>query len=246
MYPKERRDAILEILKKQGYATVEDIISKLHYSSATINRDLNILQKQNLVKRSYGGVEPVKAHGIPLPYRYDKMKVEKRHIGREAAHLVEDGDTIFIDATTTTQSMAQYLTEKNNITVITNNMALAIYLSNYGIKVIVLGGEIIESPNFTGGFDAAEIAQKYHADKLFFSTGGITNDGRICSSYSDVLRVMLRNSDKAYCLVDHEKIGVDAKEYAFDFSKITGVISDADISHFKESYPDTGFIRARV
>ena len=72
MYQKERIDEILEILKANGYVTVKFLTEALHYSTATINRDLNIMEKQKLVHRSYGGVELVKNKSIPLPFRYHK------------------------------------------------------------------------------------------------------------------------------------------------------------------------------
>ena len=70
MLQKERTNAILAILQENGYVPVKFLVEKLHYSNATINRDLNLMQKQGLVKRSYGGVEIVKTRFVSLPFRY--------------------------------------------------------------------------------------------------------------------------------------------------------------------------------
>jgi len=131
---RDRQKQIIEILEKQGYVTVKYLTDALHYSSATINRDLNALQSQQLVTRSYGGVELVRAPYVPVFFRTHKMHAEKKYIGRAAASYVKDGDTIFIDGSTTAQCMEQYLIHRKNLTVVTNNIVLAANLSEYEIK----------------------------------------------------------------------------------------------------------------
>ena len=100
MYQSERLDLILEILKKNGYTTVKYLNEQLHYSNATVSRDLALLEAKKLVKRSYGGVELNENQSTPLVFRYHKMKASKIKIARKAAELIEDGDTVFIDAAT--------------------------------------------------------------------------------------------------------------------------------------------------
>ena len=105
MSTKLRQDAILDILSKQGYVSVQYLTEILHYSTATINRDLNALQNKKLVVRSHGGVELCQSQYIPIFFRSHKMQVEKRNIGRTAAGYVKDGDVIFIDGSTTWRSI---------------------------------------------------------------------------------------------------------------------------------------------
>jgi DeoR/GlpR family transcriptional regulator of sugar metabolism len=248
MYQKIRQDAILDILHRQGYATVRQLTEELHYSTATINRDLNLLESQKLIKRSYGGAQLLQTSSIPLPFRYDKMKTAKRHIGKLAASFVKDGDTIFIDGTTTTQSMAQYLTERKNLTVITNNMALVSFLSKYDITAICLGGKVVEIPHMLCGPVTIENASIYHADKMFFSTGSMTPDGTIGSSelYHLLHRTMAKNSDQIFYLVDHEKIGpLQHNISLFSAEAVDYVITDAPISpELIEKFPSTQFLTA--
>ena len=204
MYQKERIDNIFTILKANGYVTAKYLTEKLGYSTATINRDLNVMEKQNLIKRSYGGVELIKKKSISLPFRYHKMKSEKLKIAHAAANLVCDGDIIFIDATTTTEYMAKFLTEKKNITVITNNINIVTYLSQLGTNVICLGGNIVEAPYLLSGDITLINASRYKADKAFFSTGSISKDGMIGSSknYDLLHRCMVNNSKQSFYLVD--------------------------------------------
>lgn len=244
MFRKERHDAILAEMKKHGYVTVKYLTQKLHYSTATLNRDLNELEKQRIVKRSYGGAELVEHQGIPLPYRYDKMRVEKRLIGHTAADFVKPGDTIFIDGSTTSQSMAQFLTGIEGIKVITNNMALVGFLSEYGVDVVCLGGRIQESPSMLNGDITVMNAAAYRADKMFFSTGGVSDTGRIGSGcYNLLCNTMAQNSDKIFFLVDHDKINVKTPLFLFDFSRVDYVISDYAFSaETKSKYPNTEFV----
>ncbi len=245
MYQKERIAQILKILEANSYSTVKFITEQLHYSTATINRDLNLMEKQKLVIRSYGGVELVKKKGVPLPFRYHKMKTAKSKIAKAAAEFIKDGDTIFIDGTTTTEYMGKHLLEKKNLTVITNNCAVVSLLSEHGIRVICLGGEIVEPPYLLGGELSAETAMKYNADKMFFSSGTVSHDGIIdsCQAYDLLHRVMASNSKEIFYLADHEKLDKPSSMNLFDFSKVNTVITDFNFSEqVRKKFKNTEFV----
>ena len=226
---KKRLDLIIDILKQQGYVTVKYLTEQLHYSTATINRDLNALQKQKLIKRHYGGAELVENQGTPLVFRYHKMRPVKNLIAKRAAEFVEDGDTLFIDASTTTQYMAQYLVDKKDITVITNNMMLVTYLSENGVRCICLGGEVVEIPYMLGGDDAINVALGYHAEKMFFSTAGFSEDGKIYDGvYMMLHRIMSQNSDKVFFLADHDKLCKNNQRIFSDLSGVDYFVTDYD------------------
>lgn len=247
MYGKERQDKILEIINRQGYATVKELTRAVHYSTATVNRDLNLLEVKGLIRRSYGGAESKTGGEIPLVYRYNKMKKEKRLIGKAAAELVRDGDTVFIDGSTTTEAVAHHLTEKKNITVITNNLSAVMLLSLCGIKVICLGGAVAEPPSMLGGDVTVENARHYTADIGFFSSYGVTKDGKIGieenNPYYLLNKAIIENSERVYYIADHEKITEKCGKYLCGFSEITGVITDGSFPDLtKEKFPATEFI----
>ena len=248
MYQKERLDAIMAIVMQNGYVTVKYLVAQLHYSKATINRDLNVLEAQKRLRRSYGGVEVVTDEDVPLTFRYHKRHTEKVKICKKASEFIHDGDTIFIDASTTTEPITEYLADKKDLCVITNNMSLVIRLSELGIRAICTGGEVVESPCMLAGTDAIETAMRYHVDKLFFSVSFVDKEGRVATNatYFSLHSVMLRNADEVYLLSDSEKFGDPrrGRQYLCDLSRIKAVISDAELcEETKKKFPNTLFVQ---
>lgn len=245
MYQQQRIKKILDILREHGYVTVKFLTQELHYSNATINRDLNVLQAQKLVKRSYGGVELQKKATSSLVFRYNKMRPAKNKIAKKAAEYICDGDTVFIDGSTTSQYMGKYITNRKNLTVITNNIALVSYLSEHGITVICLGGRVIEPPNMLGGEDTAENAMKYRVDKAFISVGSFLDDGRLGGgvSYHLLYLTMNKNAKQTFCLADSAKLNEPCSRILGDLSLVRFFISDYCFSEeIKQQFSDTKFI----
>ena len=248
MAQKIRQEQILNILEKQGYVTVRYLSEILQYSSATINRDLNSMQTAGLVKRSYGGVEISKrSHLPPLSQRFFYHKKEKRSIAKEAAKQIQNGNTVFLDGSTTVQYMLPFLLEKKDLTIITNNLRLAIELGNTSFKVICLGGSVVERPHVLDGEETVENAQKYHPDKMFLSVANVTADGSISKSFYLLYKTMLKNSAEAWLLTDQTKLTDRLHTSLCDFSRLTGVISDFEFPNAtQESFPKVKFITPMI
>jgi DeoR family fructose operon transcriptional repressor len=241
---KPRQKEILQQLKTNGYATVKSLIDVLHYSSATINRDLNTLQALGLVKRTHGGVELTISQYVPIPFRNHLMRTEKRKIGKLSASFVDNGDVIFIDASTTAQCMEQFLVGKKDLTVITNNTFLAGNLAGAGIKAVCLGGEIVEPPSMLGGTDTVLTAMRYKVDKMFFSTKAVSQDGFIASGevYDVLLKTVAKQSSKVFYLVDKKKLDKPFNTIYANFEEVDFVISDFEFPiTTKDLYKNTKF-----
>lgn len=247
---QKRIDKILNIIKEQGYVTVKYLCEELHYSTATINRDLNDLQKQRLIVRHYGGAELAAKKGIPLVFRYHKMRPVKRLIAKKAAELIRDGMTVFIDGSTTAQYVGEYIKNVKDLTVITNNLNLASHLSERDVSCICLGGRIVEIPYMIGGVEASNQAGLYKTDMAFFSTSGITSNGKITERsdlYLYLHKTMIENSEKSVFLVDHEKVDMPGKRILCDLSGVGAIITDWKFSsEVKEKFPSTEFIEVET
>lgn len=248
MVKKTRQDFILDILNNNGFVTVKELVLRSEYSSATIHRDLIELEQKGLIKRSAGGAEAINKTSYPsLPMRYDFQKEEKIRIARIAAEFVEDGDCIFIDASTTASYVASFLSDKKDVHVITNNIELALKISLGGIKVTVLGGTVCESPSMLTGELTVENAMRFHADKAFFSTVAFSADGRISGGDTHHLihRAMISNSEKVFFLSDAKKCTDDFKMSLCTFGEVDAVISDYDFDEeIKKTFPNTAIIKA--
>ena len=246
---QKRIDEILNIIKEQGYVTVKYLCDELHYSTATINRDLNDLQAKKLIVRHYGGAEIVQRKEPQLVFRYHKMRPVKRILAKRAAEFIREGMTVFIDGSSTTQNIGQYITKIKNITVISNNLNLVSYLSEAGVKCICIGGEVIESPCMVSGSDAVLQARRYTADVFLFSTIGFSQGGMIYENdgYLALRRIMIENSDKKIFLCDHQKTDVRGTRIICDFSEVDTVISDVEFpSETKERFKETEFIKVEA
>lgn len=244
MSARARQENILRLVEKEGYITVRYLTKALEYSSATINRDLNALQARGLLKRTHGGAEPMTAQHVSVFFRTHQMRAEKREIGRVAASLVKDGETVFIDGSTTAQCMAPELARRKDLTVITNNMALAAEMSAAGATAVCLGGTVAEAPSMLCGVETVENAARYRVDKMFFSTFGATKEGLISGGIYDLLlRIVSKTAGEIVYLVDSKKIDLPFHEVYGTFGAVHTVVSDYDFpAETKAAFPHTKFV----
>ena len=248
MAQKPRRDTILNYLEKNGFSTVHELMTALHYSSATVYRDLAELEKLNLVKRSYGGVELADRKGLmSLARRYDYMKPEKRRLAQMAASLVEDGDVIFLAGGSTTEYMAPYLADKKNIHVITHNIRMVEYLAGLGIEVTCLGGRMFDPPSILLSEETVENVMKFNTDKAFLSPTGISEEGdvEVSEAYYMVYRMSMQRAKKVYLMADKSKWCRRSDRRISDLSAFACVVSDiAFPTEIQEGFPQTEFLLA--
>ena len=246
MYQQERLKEILKILKSVHYSTVDYLVDQIHYSPASIRRDLTLLEKQGLVKKSYGGVEILEESETPFVFRQHSMKSEKNKIASAASKLIKDGDVIFLDASTTTQYMGHFILSKKDICVITNNMMLASYLKEHGTEVFCTGGELVELPGTLTGSVAVNAVSSFHADIMFFSSDTIDNNGVINvrpEGHYLLNKAMLENSDKHVYLCGSNKIGKNSRYVQCDLTDIDYFISDGQLDEeTQKKFPHTEFI----
>ncbi len=246
MFQQERLDEIMKILKKNHYVTVEYLVQEIRYSPATIRRDLTTLEKQGLVTRSYGGVSFKEANVSPFRFRQHSMKIAKNAIAKKAADLVQEGDVVFLDGSSTTQYMGHFLLEKKNITVITSNMILANYLSENGINTYCTGGRVVEYPGILGGALMLDTVAKFNADIGFFATVACSGDGKVMTPSEASFpahQVYRQHAKKLVYLCGSDKIDAPAKFVSMTLDEIDYFISDAALcDEVKERYPNTTFI----
>ena len=246
MYQQERMDEIMKILKKNHYVTVDYLVKEIKYSPASIRRDLTLLQKQGLITRSYGGVTYKDANTSPFRFRQHSMKSAKNAIAKKAAALVNNGDVVFLDGSSTTQYMGRYLIDKKGITVITCNMLLADFLSEHGINTYCTGGKVVEYPGILGGEFMLETLTRFRIDIAFCSSTAFNSDGEICSMGEDSVRnhrAFRKNTKKLVYLCGSDKFNSDGKYVGLTLNDVDFFVSDKNLpEELKQQFKETTFI----
>lgn len=213
MLKEERYDKILDILEKERYVSASKLSKMLYVSMPTIRRDLAELVRRRQIIRSHGGAKIIQSEHVvaPLDFRKTVNSTEKRALCRKASTMVEDNDIIFIDSSTTTLQMADFLSDKKGITVITNGIPLATMLVQKGIKTYCTGGEIFENSLAHFGSFAEEFIQRFNIDVLIFSCHGVNEKGMLTDPSlpeTQIRKVAINHSKKTVFLCDETKFSL--------------------------------------
>lgn len=235
MLANQRRLKIFELLKEDGSAKVIRLAKIFKVTEVTIRQDLEKLEQEGLIIREHGGAflknmeDNVRSF---VPLNTDNMD-KKTAIGKMAASLIENGDTIILDSGSTTTEIAKQILGKKGLTVITNALNIALLLgADPGIEVMVTGGEFKPPTLSLTGQKAADFLENIHVDKLFLATAGISlRSGLTYPSISDITvkKAMIEAADVTYLVADSTKIGKNSLASLGALSLIDYLITDPDI-----------------
>jgi DeoR/GlpR family transcriptional regulator of sugar metabolism len=213
MFQKERRQKIIELIQENGNCQVSRLSLLFSVSEQTIRQDLRELEADGMILRQHGGACLKRddfAFSIRVPNRGHEE--EKRQIANIAAEYVESGNTIILDSGSTVSALANELTSKKDLTVITNAINIAITLSQEPTNnVLLIGGEFKGPTLSLTGTRGIPMFDNIHADKLFLATGGFdVTVGLSFPSFSDLelKRAMIHCAREVYLLADSSKIGM--------------------------------------
>ncbi|GAB2845523.1 DeoR family transcriptional regulator [Pseudoduganella ginsengisoli] len=232
----QRREAILQILARQGSVQVTDMVEQFGVSAVTIRSDLTALESQGLVTRSHGGAllarTPPPEHSIR---QKDAINHEqKERIGALAASLVQPGDNIVIDSGTTTISLARHLRNADSVTVATNGLNIAWELQDApGVDLILTGGLLHKKSLSIQGSQAESCLQAYSFDKLFLGVDGFDLQFGVTTHHeaeASLNHKMVERSRKVIVLTDASKFGRVSLHRIVQLDRVHTVITDAAIS----------------
>lgn len=231
----KRRNEILSILKRDKTVKNEELAELLHTSPLTIRRDLQALEDEGLVKRYYGGATLLDEPSLletTLDIPKDRIK-QKHAIAKYAASLIDDGDTIFINTSSTALLILEYLENKRVVVVTNNGKALQVPLSS-NIDLVLTGGQVYGRKQSMIGDFATFILSKISASKCFLGVSGIEAD---CGITTSVLQETLVNKEMinhsigpVYIVTDSTKIEKHSNFSSGDIDKISHLITDSDVS----------------
>ena len=174
-----RHKEILDILNRDGAVSVRTLTKKLFVSEATVRRDLAELEKAGALKRTFGGATPIAdtKRQVPLFIREEMNSSAKSDICKKASELIKEGDTVFIDGSSTAQYMVKYLSGFKDIVVVTNSIKTAELMCESHIKTYCTGGRLLQNSLVCIGQEPIEFAEKVNLDICFLSCKGVDLDG---------------------------------------------------------------------
>jgi DeoR/GlpR family transcriptional regulator of sugar metabolism len=237
----ERRGRILQLVQEQGFCSTSELVAALGVSDMTVRRDAQRLAEEDSVRIVHGGVSVLPPSALKGSGDFTLRTVAradaKRAIGRQAAELVEPGTVIGLDAGTTLIEVARALPSQTTFTVVTNSAPIiAELLTQYSVRVIVLGGELHhETQSFAGASVLAELAQ-LHIGTLFLAASGVSKRGIFCGNDFDAVtkRALIAASDRVVLVVDSSKFETSAMVRICNFDAIDEIVVDDGIRPAEE------------
>lgn len=232
MLALERRNRILERVHTDGKVIVSQLAAEFDVSEETIRRDLEKLEEEGHVKKSYGGAVVNEKNGIDLPFNVRKASNPegKKRIAGLILQEVEEGDHVLLDASTTAVFIAKELKNREKLTVITNSIENLVELSDVkGWNIISTGGSLNGDTMALLGAKASEEILSYNADKAIFSCKALSTEKGVTDGnqeIADIKRTFLNAAAKVYLAVDHTKFDSVAFSQICSLDRVDVVVTD--------------------
>ena len=234
MLAEERRALLQEKLFGDGYIQITEIADTFDISSATIRRDLISMEKEGICIRKRGGaIRSSQGVTLEIPYEIKRHKNinEKQRIARSALDLIENGDTILLDAGSTIYALADLLHEKKDLTVVTHDLNIAVRLaSNPTINLICTGGVARTNVYTLQGTQVVDFIRGLRVDKSFIGADTIHEDGTIGNVNIEevpIKQAMIKAAKQVILLADASKFGITGFAQVAKIDEIDVLITDS-------------------
>ena len=241
----ERRNAILAKLNTQGKVIVTDLSREFDVTEETIRRDLEKLDNEGLAKKTYGGAVVNQNLNIDLPFNVRKRaNVElKQKIAEKIAEMIHDGDYIMLDASSTAIYVTKCISDRKNITLITNSVEIMLELADKSDwNILSTGGSLKKGALALVGASAERMIRGFHVDLAVCSSKGIDLNVGVTDSNekdSEIKRAIFGAANRKILAVDSTKFDKISFVHVCDMADIDVVVTDSQpserwIEHFKD------------
>ncbi len=233
----ERFAQIQEALQSQPRVTVAGLSRALRVSAVTVRSDLAELERRGRVVRIRGGAMAASraAHEFNFEYRANLQRAAKCAIGQYAASLVRDGDSIFLDASTTALELARRVSNRRELTVITNSLRSAQELVTYPNLTVIMPGGIVRREAFSlVGMWSADLIRQFNVGRAFMGARGLTLEEGLTDVNPDEValkRTIVTVAKEVIALIDHTKWNQVALASFCPLEKLSLVVSDKRAPH---------------
>lgn len=236
MFMEERLNEILEIIKREKKVLVKDLSEKFNVSESMIRKDLQRLEKEGNIKRTYGGaiLERYSSYDEKTNSRVFVDLESKCRLGELVLDIIEDNDVIFLDISTTNHTIATMLSNTSKkLTVVTNMNRIAMEFDRTpNIDVILIGGYYNKKLGGTVGSVAVEEIKKFKFTKSFIGAGGINIEDNFISNFNYeeavVKREILRCSKIRYIVANYEKLYKDGSYKFSTLDEIDYIVTEKE------------------
>jgi DeoR family transcriptional regulator, fructose operon transcriptional repressor len=233
MLPSERRRIILEHMLVARELPIKTLANDLEVHEVTIRRDLAELEREGLLEIVRGGARILEQAQADIAYemRANREIMAKRVIATEAIKLVQDGDTIALDASTTSLEVARVLINRSRVHVLVSGLEAAMVLAASKTPFTVLGGTFNPVARGFSGPITELVLGKLHPDKVFFSVKGLSQKGGLTDASlieAEVKTRLIESSKSAIALVDHTKFGATAFTTIIGLDHLDALITDKE------------------
>jgi DeoR family fructose operon transcriptional repressor len=247
MLAETRRRLLVDLIARQGYATLDELVRALGVSESTVRRDLEALDLAGSVKRTHGGaVYSAEVRAMPaLEDRATTAAAEKQAIGRTTAALVEDGESILLDGGTTTLEVARALAGRP-IQVVTNSLPIAQLLaSSPTTDLILIGGYVYPRTGVALGPLAVATMKGVRVRKAILGAHGIVAEGVYNSNVllAETERQMMSCGQEVVIVADHTKFGRLALARLCGLNEVHRVVSDGGLDDESRAWLDVAGVR---
>lgn len=231
--PAKRHRALVEMIRSRGQMTVNELATQFAVSGDTVRRDLDLLAGQGLLQRTHGGavaMDNLVHQDSPFAQRMAIRVPAKRRIGRAASRLISNGETLLINGGSTTKFFAAELTEKRNLTVVTNNLGIPATLPpDCFANVYILGGEYKADAQVTVGPVGFVSAASISVDSVVIGVGGITAKGGLTTTVLEecsMILAMINAARRTIVLADASKFGHSSFAHIAPLGRIQILVTD--------------------
>lgn len=235
MIPRERQEFIKTVILQTKSVQVSKLATDLGVSEETVRRDLIDLEKEGIIKKVHGGaVLSNRVQAKVDNYMLKNVFVEnKQNMANIASSMINTGDSIFLDSSTTTLALAEII-KFMDITVVTNSIDIAHCLSerDSNVNLLFAGGRLLKARGCFIGNQTHEFLKNYSFDKLFFSCKSIDKDAGITDSddaEAEIKKLALSNSNKRILMADHSKFNRISFAKICQVNEITTLITDKEL-----------------
>jgi DeoR/GlpR family transcriptional regulator of sugar metabolism len=236
MIPAARRSKILDIVKQRGAVSIPELEALLNVSAATVRRDLDTLSDQHHLRRTHGGafVEEVLLTTSEPEHAIQslQMQVEKQRIGAAAATLVENGQSLLLDSSSTVLEVARSLSSQRDLTIVTNDVLIAGELAdNPAISALIVTGGTMRKYHYTlGGTTTADMLNGLHVDIAFLGVHALDEEGASETNLevARIKKLIVQAARRVIVLADHTKLGRRAFAPIVPLSNIHDLVTDQE------------------